>query len=281
MGEVLKIIGLNRRLLFWGRFYFAIIILVIFLSFFNQFNPFFYIRNNKIIVTAYYLFFFFTINITIVMILFVDLILKLKMVRQNHIYIKLLKAMAVGSSIFIMTSILSILQFMIWGWDATIIVPITLPGTLTLAVVAFIFMSETLIHSFNKRQKISLFLNEADIHSKIDGAFNKVIDQIKREKLYLNPDITLKNLAKDLNIKRNELSKMINDHTESNFNNFINQLRLEAFCEEFVDEKNQDKSVLELALDCGFNSKATFNRVFKEVYKMSPKKYRETVLEKK
>ena len=97
---------------------------------------------------------------------------------------------------------------------------------------------------------------------------------LAREKPYLAPGLTLKDLADQLDMPQGELSRLINGAYQQNFNDFINRYRVEAVKQALFDPGKQHLSLLGIALDCGFNSKATFNRVFKQHTGLSPSAWR-------
>ena len=91
---------------------------------------------------------------------------------------------------------------------------------------------------------------------------------------YLDASLTLKTLARQLGWPQDELSRLINGHFEQNFNDYINRYRVEAVKAAMLDPERSHLSLLGLALDCGFNSKATFNRVFKQHTGVTPSAWR-------
>ena len=105
----------------------------------------------------------------------------------------------------------------------------------------------------------------------------KVSNYMKAEKPYLNPDLNLSDLSSSLNFSRAELSKIINTGFAKNFNDFINEYRVNTFKEKLESGEHKDFSLLGIAYDCGFNSKATFNRVFKKVTQTSPTEFLNTL----
>lgn len=105
----------------------------------------------------------------------------------------------------------------------------------------------------------------------------KVSNYMKTEKPYLNPDLNLSDLSTALNFSRAELSKIINTGFDKNFNDFINEYRVNTFKEKLESREHKDFSLLGIAYDCGFNSKATFNRVFKKVTRTSPTEFLNTL----
>ena len=96
---------------------------------------------------------------------------------------------------------------------------------------------------------------------------------------YLEPELSLADLARRLHTNPVVLSQVINVGTGKNFNDFVNGYRVEAFKKAVRDPANKHLSLLGVALDCGFNSKATFNRAFKKFTGVSPKEFAETAKE--
>ncbi|MEZ4803557.1 MAG: AraC family transcriptional regulator [Gelidibacter sp.] len=103
------------------------------------------------------------------------------------------------------------------------------------------------------------------------------IEHIKRlmeiDKAYLNPELNLSDLATQANMSRAQLSEIINAGFHKNFNDFVNMYRVEAFKTMIKADKQKQLSLLGMAYECGFNSKATFNRVFKKLTDNSPSQY--------
>ena len=92
-------------------------------------------------------------------------------------------------------------------------------------------------------------------------------------KPYLEPKLSLSNLADDLNISVNHLSQVINQYEEKNFFDFVNSYRVKEFKERVHDPANKNYSILAVALDSGFNSKSSFNQVFKKITGKTPSQY--------
>jgi len=96
---------------------------------------------------------------------------------------------------------------------------------------------------------------------------------MENEKPFLNPDLNLTELSKMLKIPAPTLSDTINSGFEKNFNDFINSYRVQAVKNMLQEGKQEQLSLLGIAYECGFNSKATFNRVFKKLTDTSPSQY--------
>ena len=93
------------------------------------------------------------------------------------------------------------------------------------------------------------------------------------ERPYLDPDINIRQLAERLKTNTAYLSRLINNGYELNFNDFINRYRIQDFTAKLAAGEHQQFTFLSLAFECGFNSKATFNRAFRKHIGQSPGQY--------
>jgi len=104
--------------------------------------------------------------------------------------------------------------------------------------------------------------------------FAKAIDELMdRKKLYLNPELTLAEVSDELLIPKHHLTQAMNTELGKNFYAYINELRVKKFMEMVVDPRFKDYTFLAIAFECGFNSKSTFNSVFKRITNFTPSEY--------
>ena len=101
----------------------------------------------------------------------------------------------------------------------------------------------------------------------------KILQLIKVDKIYENPKLTLSDVSKCLETNPKTILNSINSGFDMNFNDFINHYRIEAVKEKLKEGAHKKSTLLGIAFDCGFNSKATFNRAFKKSTSFSPKGY--------
>jgi AraC-like DNA-binding protein len=106
---------------------------------------------------------------------------------------------------------------------------------------------------------------------------SKIENLIQEGKLYQNPELTLTDLAKKLETNASVISKTINQGFQMNFNDCINNYRIEAVKNSFANGEHKKSTLLGIAYDCGFNSKATFNRAFKKNTGKTPKEFIDTL----
>lgn len=107
-------------------------------------------------------------------------------------------------------------------------------------------------------------------HKGVVASLEKAMQQ---ERYYLDPELNLKQLAKQTGLNPAELSAALNQSGQGNFNDFVNGWRCAHFIEAFKKGQGQKLTILALALDSGFNSKATFNRAFRKHTGCSPREY--------
>lgn len=104
----------------------------------------------------------------------------------------------------------------------------------------------------------------------LEPEYRRLLQYMEEEKPYLNFDLNLAGLANSLSYKPQYLSQLINQKTGTNFFDFVNQYRVQEFKLRAREPGNQVYTLISLAYDCGFNSKATFNRVFKNLTGHTP-----------
>ncbi len=91
--------------------------------------------------------------------------------------------------------------------------------------------------------------------------------------MYLEPELSLSDVATKLKTNTSILSAAINQNFNKNFNDFVNEYRVEEFKRLIILPESKNLTLLAVAYDSGFNSKTTFNRAFKKFTGLSPKEY--------
>lgn len=94
------------------------------------------------------------------------------------------------------------------------------------------------------------------------------------EKRYLEPELTLADLARSLQTNASVLSAAINKAFGKNFNDFVNEYRVADVQRLLQDPAVAHLSLLGMAMECGFNSKSTFNRAFRKVTGKAPSEWK-------
>lgn len=96
---------------------------------------------------------------------------------------------------------------------------------------------------------------------------------MEERKPYLNGELTASELSESLGISVNHLSQVLNKEQKQNFFDFINSYRVKEVLHKMGDPSKSHLTLLAMALDSGFNSKTSFNTIFKRVTNQTPSQY--------
>jgi len=97
------------------------------------------------------------------------------------------------------------------------------------------------------------------------------------KEIYKDDDLTLYKLAAMLKVSSNHLSQVINSIEGCSFFDFINFHRIEAVKKIIALDEKKHLTILGIAYECGFNSKAAFHRAFKKFTCVTPTEYKKTI----
>lgn len=155
-------------------------------------------------------------------------------------------------------------------------------NTYLLVLVAFLFYfislklvmapSEIMHLSETKKYKSS-GLNEKLIKSYIE----KIIDFMEREKGYMDGNLSLTLMAQKLDIPKQYISEILNVHLSTNFQDFLNSYRVDAFIEKLNNPKFSNLTLVAIASEVGFGSKSNFYTAFKKFKGLTPSEYKKTI----
>ncbi|WP_126246199.1 helix-turn-helix domain-containing protein [Chitinophaga rhizosphaerae] len=114
-----------------------------------------------------------------------------------------------------------------------------------------------------------------------ENAYNaeylRLKDYMNDRKPYLNPSLTIKDMADDLGIPVRDLSLLINHQLDQHFYDFVNTYRIGYAMEILKDGSKSKVTVLEILYEAGFNSKSSFNAAFKKHTGTTPTEYRKVL----
>lgn len=136
-----------------------------------------------------------------------------------------------------------------------------------------IFTGKMILQSDIVRNKSSEYKKSGLKPSEIQAFHERLLLTMAQEKPYLEPKLTLSQLAEKLEISPNNLSQIINQCEGKNFYDFVNSYRISEFINRANDQTNKNLNILGIALDSGFNSKSSFNEVFKKQMGKTPSNY--------
>ncbi|WP_189603587.1 helix-turn-helix domain-containing protein [Salinimicrobium marinum] len=129
--------------------------------------------------------------------------------------------------------------------------------------------------------KISLAHNLVDVDkSENYKLYNNEIQRLKHymatEKPYLNPSLSLKNLAEQMEMNSRDLSILINQNLNQHFFDFINDYRIREAMDILANPVKKEETILEILYEVGFNSKSSFNTAFKKHTGKTPTEFRKS-----
>lgn len=107
--------------------------------------------------------------------------------------------------------------------------------------------------------------------------FARIDNLVKNEKLYLEPLLTIDDIAGRLAVNSNYISNAINVAGDCSFFEYVNKKRIEEFKEQLKNPDNADHTLLAVAFQCGFNSRSSFNRIFKNLTGETPSQYKTSI----
>ena len=125
-------------------------------------------------------------------------------------------------------------------------------------------------NQIEQKEKIKLNKISSDIIKSILDS----LDDFESKKKYLSQDVSLNELAKELNTNPRYLSNIINLEKEKNYSNYINDLRVEYAFEKLAEDKRFRRYTIKaIANDCGFNRAESFSKAFYRKYRFYPSFY--------
>ncbi|MCU0473536.1 MAG: helix-turn-helix domain-containing protein [Bacteroidales bacterium] len=110
---------------------------------------------------------------------------------------------------------------------------------------------------------------------KADEYLELLVSVVETRKPFLDRDLSIQDLSDMTGIPRHHITQVLNEKHKKNFFTFINEYRVKEVIARFSDQKNNNFTILGIAYDSGFNSKTTFNSIFKNQTGMTPSEYRE------
>ncbi|MEO9468306.1 AraC family transcriptional regulator [Parasphingorhabdus sp.] len=109
--------------------------------------------------------------------------------------------------------------------------------------------------------------------AELAALYAKLETIMSREKPYLDDELSLTALANQLQVNQRLLSRVINSQAQVSFYDYVNAYRIDEF-KQRLPTYREKQPLINLAYDCGFGSKATFNQVFKASTGVTPSHYR-------
>lgn len=155
-------------------------------------------------------------------------------------------------------------------------------NTYLLLVVAFLFyfIAFKLLGKNNDilpKTEISKYKN-SNLNPELIAKYQSdLIRSMEQDKLYLNAKLSIHDVSEKLNIPRQYISEVLNEYMDISFQDFINQYRVEEFINRLKNDQNDHFTLLAIANEVGFNSKSSFNAIFKKHKGLTPTEFKKTL----
>ena len=156
--------------------------------------------------------------------------------------------------------------------------PLRLSSSLLIYWIGYngFFKYNLLIERIQLRKEINSDENQKDllVQEIPNTKFLMIQSKILENKMFLNPELAIEDVAKKVKITTKNLSQILQEATNCNFPDYINSLRINKAKKYLVSEKYSQYTITSIGLECGFNSKSTFYRAFKKSTGITPTEFR-------
>lgn len=129
---------------------------------------------------------------------------------------------------------------------------------------------------FRKAKKLNenSYVKSGLLPDRMRSIHEQLTKSMQNDQLYLDPELSLPELSERVNIPAHHITQSLNEYARINYHDFVNGFRVEAFKNKIDSGEAEKFSLLGIAFDCGFNSKSSFNRIFKNLTGISPSGYK-------
>lgn len=187
-------------------------------------------------------------------------------------------------------NVLTLGFFISWSWSAIahLMARFSTPETADYLGIAdnyvtFILINALFTYSLVYAHQLLTIQNEkvrpAEQGRPSESAVMRVKKLMEGDKVYLKHNLNIEQFSRRVELPVKEVSSVINKHFGTNFFEFVNSYRIDEAKRLLADPTMTDKTVLDILMDSGFNSKSAFHRFFKRLVGMSPSEYRRRVLD--
>ena len=191
----------------------------------------------------------------------------------------LLRPVIIGITILSIFDLYSILDMYRPNNSGLVGIIVLSAGIIQFLIFVFIFIikcvKQNMLYNLHKKPKQ---INENLSSEFSESLYKDIKDVIANRELFRLPNFTIEKLAHTMDVSKIIISKVIHEFYGNNFNTFINSFRVEHMKQLLRNDK--DSSIMELAIETGFSSRTSLNRIFHQHTGMSPKAYRDSLTDK-
>lgn len=196
----------------------------------------------------------------------------------EKISVNWLRRLAIGFGSFVLLTLLYVIWLQLgfpYSRAVDALVLIAMAGQIY--IIGYMTLRQPEIFSGNLALKNApKYEKSALTPARAETYLTRLLHAIETEKLFINSDLKLQDLAQKLDIPTHHLSQIINEKLGQNFFDFLNQYRVEEAKKYLIDPAKQPYTILSIALEVGFNNKASFNTAFKKHTGMTPSHFRDS-----
>jgi AraC-like DNA-binding protein len=172
-----------------------------------------------------------------------------------------------------------------WGWSVMVNISarfVTPEAADSLGIadnyVTFILINALFIYTLAYAHQLLITRSEPTRDAHDDGPSTTAVERVQHimdvDKVYLEHNLNIENFSTRVGLPVKEVSAVINKHFGTNFFEYINSYRVEEAKALLSDPSLSDKTILDILMESGFNSKSAFHRFFKRLVGMSPSEFR-------
>ena len=182
--------------------------------------------------------------------------------------------------LFSIASILEILRF--FDFEVLSVFNEQYFNTYLLLIIAFLFyfLAFKLLNKGKEilpKVAINKYQNSNLTEQFIEQYKADLIHAMEVDKLYRNGKLSIQDVSSKLNIPRQYISEVLNEHMDISFQDFVNKYRVDEFVHRLQNDQNKHFTLLGIATKVGFNSKSSFNATFKKIKGLTPSEYKKSL----
>jgi AraC-like DNA-binding protein len=151
------------------------------------------------------------------------------------------------------------------GW-LTVYVPMAV-------IIYWLGIKGYIIHLHRNMQKKKANSNGLLTPETVQSTILSLQKSMEEDKVYLNPDLDLALLSMHIGITQKIISAVLNQYMQKSFADFVNECRVEAVKKKLLQPEMEHLTIAGIASECGFSSKASFQRIFKDHTGSSPSEF--------
>lgn len=194
----------------------------------------------------------------------------------TSIRFKWLQRMIAGFALFLVLDIVHLLELVFFGYEYIAVVDLGLMFFQAAFVytIGYMAIRSPELHVDVVSRSGSIRYEKSSLTAELASEYlRRLTVAMETDRLYRDSDLNLRTLAEKVQIHSHHLSQVLNEQLQVNFFDFVNRYRIEEAKQRLVSEAS-DQTILGIAMEVGFNNKASFNSAFKKYAGQTPREFR-------